>query len=48
MRQNNAIFEGENKMRYARIEDQDINKLNRLKKVNTEAFFYCLQLEQLK
>lgn len=32
----------------ALIEDQDMNKLNRLKKVNIEAFFYCLQLAQLK
>lgn len=32
----------------ALIEDQDMNKLNRLKKVNFEAFFYCLQLAQLK
>jgi predicted nucleotidyltransferase component of viral defense system len=30
------------------IEDPALNKLNRLKKVNTEAFFYCLQQEQLK
>lgn len=32
----------------ALIEYKDFNKLNRLKKANTEAFFYCLQLEQLK
>ena len=29
------------------IEDPALNKLNRLKKINTEAFFYCHQLEQL-
>ena len=29
------------------IEDQTLNKLNRLKKVNTEAFFYCRRLEDL-
>ena len=29
------------------IENQAFNKLNRLKKVNTEAFFYSLQLEKL-
>ena len=32
----------------ALIEVQELNKLNRLKKVNAEAFFYCLQLEQFK
>ena len=31
----------------ALIEKPDLNKLNRLKKVNSEAFFYCLQLEKL-
>lgn len=30
------------------IEDQTLNKLNRLKKVNTEAFFYCRRLEELR
>ena len=30
------------------IDDQVLNKLNRLKKVNLEAFFYCFQLEQLR
>ena len=29
------------------IEDQALNKLNRLKKVNTEAFFYARRLEEL-
>ena len=29
------------------IENQALNKLNRIKKINTEAFFYCHQLEQL-
>lgn len=29
------------------IENQSINKLNRIKKINTEAFFYCHQLEKL-
>ncbi len=29
------------------IEDQTLNKLNRLKKVNIEAFFYCKRLEEL-
>ena len=29
------------------IEDQTLNKLNRLKKVNTEAFLYARRLEVL-
>ena len=29
------------------IESPDFNKLNRLKKVNTEAFFYARRLEEL-
>lgn len=29
------------------IENQALNKLNRIKKINTEAFFYCHQLEKL-
>ena len=29
------------------IEDQALNKLNRLKKVNIEAFFYARRLEEL-
>ncbi|MBR5678384.1 MAG: nucleotidyl transferase AbiEii/AbiGii toxin family protein [Paludibacteraceae bacterium] len=29
------------------IEDQSLNKLNRIKKISLEAFFYCLQLELL-
>lgn len=29
------------------IEDQSLNKLNRLKKINTEAFFYARRLEEL-
>lgn len=32
----------------ALIEDQGLNKLNRIKKISLEAFFYCLQLEQLQ
>ena len=32
----------------ALIEDQALNKLNRIKKVSSEAFFYCLQLEHLQ
>lgn len=31
----------------ATIEELSLNKLNRIKKINTEAFFYCLQLEHL-
>ena len=31
----------------ALIEDQYLNKLNRIKKISLEAFFYCRQLEQL-
>ena len=31
----------------ALIEDQSMNKLNRVKKISLEAFFYCCQLEQL-
>ena len=31
----------------ALIEDQSLNKLNRIKKISLEAFFYCRQLEQL-
>lgn len=30
------------------IEDQSLNKLNRIKKISLEAFYYCLQLEQLQ
>ncbi len=29
------------------IQDQRLNKLNRLKKVNAEAFFYSRRLEEL-
>lgn len=29
------------------IEDQKLNKLNRIKKISLEAFFYCLQIELL-
>lgn len=32
----------------ALIEDQSLNKLNRIKKISLEAFYYCLQLEQLQ
>lgn len=32
----------------ALIENQSLNKLNRIKKINNEAFFYCLQIEQLQ
>ena len=31
----------------ALIEDQSLNKLNRIKKISLEAFFYCRQLELL-
>lgn len=31
----------------ALIEDQSLNKLNRIKKISLEAFFYCRQLEML-
>lgn len=31
----------------ALIEDQSLNKLNRIKKISLEAFFYCRQLERL-
>lgn len=31
----------------ATIEELSLNKLNSIKKINTEAFFYCLQLEHL-
>ncbi len=30
------------------IQDQRLNKLNRLKKVNAEAFFYSRRLEELR
>ena len=30
------------------IKDQTLNKLNRIKKISLEAFFYCCQLEQLQ
>lgn len=32
----------------ALIEDQSLNKLNRIKIISLEAFYYCLQLEQLQ
>ena len=31
----------------ALIEDHTLNKLNRIKKISLEAFFYCRQIEQL-
>ena len=32
----------------ALIEDQSLNKLNRIKKISLEAFFYCRELEKLQ
>ena len=32
----------------ALIEDQSLNKLNRVKKISLEAFFYCRELEKLQ
>ena len=29
------------------IQNQDLNKLNRIKKISLEAFFYCRELELL-
>lgn len=40
--------EMDTEMAAALIEDQSLNKLNRIKKISLEAFYYCLQLEQLQ